>query len=70
MADHESLPELLGRFGAVGPESQIPRTVRQQREAVVGKYRLNPREFGKDVKCRFVRGEFQVHDAGSVAADP
>ena len=51
-------------------ECQIARLVRQQREAVVRKDRLNALEFRKNIEGSLVCGKLQVHHAVFIAADP
>jgi len=63
ITDDQLFFELGNGIFSLGPQRQDPGTVRQQRETVVGKHRRNALEFRKDIKCRFVRGKFQVHEA-------
>ena len=60
MADHQFFFELGNRIFSLGIQSQYPGIFRQQSEAVVGKFCRDPFELGENIKCRFVRRQFEL----------
>ena len=70
MTDLQGFFQRFRRRRSFRAESQVPGLVRQEGETVVGKDRMDPFEFGKDVEGHFVGGKFQMQYAFFIPADP